>query len=42
MKNPARVVKGQRVKAGQIVGNVGTTHDRRLGGFLLALTFTYK
>lgn len=33
MKNPARVVKGQRVKAGQIVGNVGTTHDRRLGGF---------
>ena len=33
MKNPARVVKGQRVKAGQIVGNVGTTYDRRLGGF---------
>ncbi|MEJ7218482.1 phage tail tape measure protein [Staphylococcus gallinarum] len=32
MKNPAKVVKGAQVKAGQVVGNVGTTFDASKGG----------
>ncbi|MFQ3843266.1 phage tail tape measure protein [Staphylococcus pseudoxylosus] len=33
MKNPAKVVKGAQVKAGQVVGNVGTTYDASKGGY---------
>lgn len=32
MQKPASVKKGATVKAGQVVGKVGTTHDRSLGG----------